>query len=73
MNQATHYDKEARTRLGLPALASPEDRHNSLETSGTPTDLYKVEASKDFNVPYEQVTDQMRRASKAAMFYTLYS
>lgn len=72
MRQATRYDDRDRMRLGLPSLATDEDRAKAVEVSGEKTDVYKVEASKLFDVAYENVTQQMRHAAKSANFHAYY-
>jgi len=70
MKQATRYDDHARKMLGLPHLATEEDKEKSLETHGVPTDEYKVLASKLFNVDYCFVTPDQRRVAKNAMYFS---
>lgn len=52
--------------------ARAADFQLSLEPDGTPTDHYRVVASDMFGVPYDQVTEQQRRAAKRASFFALY-
>lgn len=53
-------------------MATEEDKFNSLEPDGQPTDPYKVEASKMFNVPYDNVTKAQRQKAKQAAFLRIY-
>lgn len=52
--------------------AGTEDLQRSLEPDGKPTDVYRLMASKALNIPYHAVTEQQRRAAKAASFYLRY-
>lgn len=72
MKQATQYSDEARYKLGLLDLATVEDKEAALETSGFPTDMHRVEASKMFGVEYCFVTPQQRQAAKQARFWSMY-
>lgn len=72
MIQATEIPDRLRKQLGLLALAGLNAARGSLETNGQATDLYKVEASKLFGVPYDQVTEDQRRHAKRASFFHIY-
>lgn len=52
-------------------LAAMERAAKSF-TDGKPTDIYRVEASKLFNVPEDQVTDAQRRFAKQAAYLSIY-
>lgn len=53
--------------------ATLADRMSSLEASGEVTDVHRLRASHMFDVPYAQVTDEQRRAAKAAGYYRIYN
>lgn len=72
MKQVTEFSDRMRKSLGLPALAGVGAAKGALEVDGNPTDLYKVEASKMFGVPYDKVTETQRRLAKRASFYHIY-
>lgn len=73
MQQATIISERARAYYGLPDLAVAEDLHNSLEIDGTVTDHHKVLATKLFNVHYNLVTEDQRRAAKQVSMGSRYS
>lgn len=72
MRQATTIHPAFRQQMGLLQLAQPSDYQNSFETDGSRTDHHRALASKIFNVPYDQVTDQQRKAAKKANFWMAY-
>lgn len=72
MRQATTISNSDRQRFGLPDLAGMDDYAFSLEVTGEVTDHHKALASKLFNVPYAQVTDQQRKVAKTANFWGAY-
>lgn len=52
--------------------AGIEDLQRSLEPDGTPTDVYRLMASKALNIPYHAVSERQRDAAKEASFYLRY-
>lgn len=52
-------------------LEAMELAFNSI-TDGKPTDVYRVEASKMFNVPEDKVTPEQRRYAKQQMYLRIY-
>lgn len=68
MQQATTIHPILRAKWGLPALAESSDYQYSLESSGAVTDVYRVEASKVFNTPYDAVTPHQIKAIKSGFF-----
>lgn len=68
MRQATLYGDHDRARLGLPDLATHEDRRNAVEISGEKTDMITVEASKHYGVPYSKVTSAQREFVEVSFY-----
>lgn len=52
--------------------ADINDLLRSVETNGTPTDVYRLMASKALRVPYQAVTEQQRQAAKSATYHLRY-